>query len=372
MSEHQTSSLQEVSHTLREICLRGLDKRGLWGEREEQRERVERELQLLEQAGLTEDFLQVAQLHRNPSQERGRSRLNGAGSCSYLAYLREMTDIDPLRYDLPAERFFVKGSPLQFTFVAESLPESAHGHHSLMIGTSRVDFLPAAPAERIPWEATKLIRERGVDDFRLWMIPFDDAPTWRSLTTDSAAVLPELQRESLRELVQELQPQTLVELAAINSLEMIELTDPTQVTEFKTRWKSPRIPQPYGPVVAKILKPTRGMALFQEQILLMLSRLSELSLSEAYQILKLAARRETPHAGRDRFLATVRPQALRQGSAEELFEELIIAATFAVCQAHQLSLVLRTYQTAYLQQHYPVEFQRALGSIRYEGGWDVH
>jgi DNA polymerase III subunit alpha len=93
---------------LRELCHRGLRER--YGERaetdQELRQRLEYELSVLEKAGFVSyflivwDFIHYAKQHGIPV---GPGRGSAAGSLA--AYVLEITDLDPLRFELIFERF---------------------------------------------------------------------------------------------------------------------------------------------------------------------------------------------------------------------------------------------------------------------------
>jgi len=102
-------SLPPYSSSLREVVRRKLEKRtGLsWQERE----RVRRELAVVEASGFAPYFLIVYDVVRFARRRGILYNLKGSGASSYLAYLLGISPANPLRFDLYFERFLNPGRP---------------------------------------------------------------------------------------------------------------------------------------------------------------------------------------------------------------------------------------------------------------------
>jgi DNA-directed DNA polymerase III PolC len=93
---------------LRRLCERGLRRRGLEADLGA-RERLREELAVIEPAGLGGYFLTVRAVARH-ARRRGHSMaLRGSAGNSLVCYLLGITDVDPLRFRLPLERFLHPG-----------------------------------------------------------------------------------------------------------------------------------------------------------------------------------------------------------------------------------------------------------------------
>jgi DNA-directed DNA polymerase III PolC len=100
----------EAADHLRQLCEHGLDRRGL-GPSDAARQRLREELGVIEAANLAGYFLTVQDIAR---YARGRGygmALRGSAGNSLVCYLLEITDVDPLRFGLPMERFLHPGRP---------------------------------------------------------------------------------------------------------------------------------------------------------------------------------------------------------------------------------------------------------------------
>jgi DNA-directed DNA polymerase III PolC len=93
---------------LRELCERGLRRRGL-ADSDVARQRLEQELAVLEQGNLPGYFLIVRQIARHARNQGLSMALRGSAGNCLVCYLLEITDVDPLRFQLPLERFLHPG-----------------------------------------------------------------------------------------------------------------------------------------------------------------------------------------------------------------------------------------------------------------------
>jgi DNA-directed DNA polymerase III PolC len=96
-----------VKH-LRLLCERGLRRRGL-ADSDVARRRLEHELAVLEHGNLPGYFLIVRQIARHARNQGLSMALRGSAGNCLVCYLLEITDVDPLRFQLPLERFLHPG-----------------------------------------------------------------------------------------------------------------------------------------------------------------------------------------------------------------------------------------------------------------------
>jgi DNA-directed DNA polymerase III PolC len=75
------------------------------------RQRLEEELYIIRQRGLAGYFLVVRQIAREARRRRFSMALRGSAGNSLICYLLGITDVDPLRFGLPLERFLHAGRP---------------------------------------------------------------------------------------------------------------------------------------------------------------------------------------------------------------------------------------------------------------------
>jgi DNA-directed DNA polymerase III PolC len=100
----------EAMHFLWRLCERGLGRRGLDGN-PAAGERLRQELALIEERDLASYFLVVRDIARHARHRGHGMALRGSAGNSLVCYLLDITDVDPLRFDLPPERFLHPARP---------------------------------------------------------------------------------------------------------------------------------------------------------------------------------------------------------------------------------------------------------------------
>jgi len=93
---------------LKHLCRKGLRLRGLEAESQAQK-RLDRELELIVRLGFTGYFLVVRSIARKARRMGLSMALRGSAGNSLVCYLLEITEVDPLRFALPLERFLHEG-----------------------------------------------------------------------------------------------------------------------------------------------------------------------------------------------------------------------------------------------------------------------
>ena len=93
---------------LRHLCKRGMIRRGLIHD-SQARIRLDRELHLVQKLGFSGYFLVVRSIAKKSRRMGLSMALRGSAGNSLVCYLLEITDVDPLRFELPLERFLHEG-----------------------------------------------------------------------------------------------------------------------------------------------------------------------------------------------------------------------------------------------------------------------
>src|SRR5262249_31626859 len=98
----------DANHYLEALCERGLARRDM-GDNLTARQRLREELTVIEAADLAGYFLIVRDIARYARRQKHSMALRGSAGNSLVCYLLEITDVDPLRFNLPLERFLHPG-----------------------------------------------------------------------------------------------------------------------------------------------------------------------------------------------------------------------------------------------------------------------
>jgi DNA polymerase-3 subunit alpha/error-prone DNA polymerase len=104
---HRTQT-RDLTSFLRGLCKRGLRERQCDHDAAA-RQRLREELAIAEEAGLSGYFLTVRDIARMARRRGHTMALRGSAGNSLICYLLGITDVDPIRFNLPAERFLHAG-----------------------------------------------------------------------------------------------------------------------------------------------------------------------------------------------------------------------------------------------------------------------
>jgi len=119
------------------------------------------------------------------------------------------------------------------------------------------------------------------------------------------------------------------------------------------------------PALESILGETRGVCIFQEQVMQISQAAGEMSLAEADLVRRASAKfsgRSDRERLRGKFLQAAGMMALTEQQREETWMMVEKFAGFGFCKAHAATYADISYRMAYLKTHHPAEFLAAMCS----------
>lgn len=185
-------------------------------------------------------------------------------------------------------------------------------------------------------------------------IPGHDEKTLNMLGEGRTLGIFQLESELFRELLTKLRPRSFRDLAAL-----LALGRPGPLSmfpEYVQRRDRPEKIKYAHPVLKEILQETCGLILYQEQVMLIASKVAGFSLGEADLLRSVLAKNDPKAIGpwKERFTAGAqRVSGLSKSAAEKLFAEVSRFSGYAFNKAHSVSYARITWQAAYLKAHYP-------------------
>jgi len=107
---------------------------------------------------------------------------------------------------------------------------------------------------------------------------------------------------------------------------------------------------------------SRGLILFQEQVMMVLNRLGGIPVEDGYDFIKAAAKKKSGIVAQyqARFVKSARENGIAQEAARAISERLWEAASYVCCKAGSVADAMVIYHGAYLKAHYPAEFSQAV------------
>lgn len=165
----------------------------------------------------------------------------------------------------------------------------------------------------------------------------------------------------MRRYLRDLKPSTFEDLIAMVSLYR---PGPLQyIPEFIDRKYGRKVVEYPHPSLEDILKPTYGIAVYQEQIMQLVQAFAGFSLGEA-DILRRAIGKKKYDLlmeQREKFILAAREQGHPESLAVYIFDEIIEPfAGYGFNKSHAACYSMIAYQTAYMKTYYPTESMVAL------------
>lgn len=123
------------------------------------------------------------------------------------------------------------------------------------------------------------------------------------------------------------------------------------------------------PALKKILEPTYGCIVYQEQVMQIVRELAGYSLGRSDMVRRAMSKKKTDVMAQERQnfiygLGDDVPGCIKNGideaSANKIFDEMTDFAKYAFNKSHAAAYAVVAYQTAWLKAYYPVEFMAAL------------
>ena len=228
------------------------------------------------------------------------------------------------------------------------------------LGLLKMDFLGLRNLTAIK-DCIKMITGRDLD---INEIPYDDINVYRMISSGDTLGIFQLESPGMTSFMQRLKPTVLEDLIAGISLYRPGPMD--FIPKYIDGKHSSKDITYDHPLLKKILEPTYGCIVYQEQVMQIVQDLAGYTLGQADQVRRLMSKKkaEPLKAERQNFIygngGLGIKGAIKNGVSEEIankiFDELISFASYAFNKSHAAAYATVAYQTAYLKYYYKTEF----------------
>ncbi len=241
------------------------------------------------------------------------------------------------------------------------------------IGLIKFDFLGLKTLDQIQYTVEMVNDARRAqgriqspdDEFRIDDIPLDDPETFALLQAGDTIGVFQLESSGMRDLVVRLKPSTIEDVIALVALYRPGPLQSGMVDDFVARKHGQQKVTYLLPELEPILRNTYGVIVYQEQVMMIASKLANYSLGEADLLRRAMGKKDAKVMAqqRERFLAGARENGIDPRKAEEIFDLMAKFAEYGFNKSHSAAYGYVAYQTAYLKAHYKPEFFAALLTI---------
>lgn len=194
------------------------------------------------------------------------------------------------------------------------------------------------------------------------LIPLDDLKTYELLKRCQTTAVFQLESRGMKDLIRRLKPDCFEDIVALVALFRPGPLQSGMVDDFINRKHGLASTAYPHPDTESILKPTYGVILYQEQVMLIPQVLAGYTLGGA-DILRRAMGKKKPEEmaeQRSVFIDGAKANGIAEEVSSGIFDLMEKFSGYGFNKSHSAAYALVAYQTAYLKAHYPAEFMAAV------------
>jgi DNA polymerase-3 subunit alpha len=236
-------------------------------------------------------------------------------------------------------------------------------------GLVKFDFLGLKTLTVID-DALRLVRQNHPErkDFKATDIPLDDPAVYALISRGDTAGVFQMESSGFTEMVMKMKPSRFEDVIAAGALYRPgpldqKLDDGRTMVDVYIDRKHGREPVRYDhPSLEKVLEPTYGVIVYQEQVMQISQVLAGYSLGHADLLRRAMGKKKAEEMAKERvgFIDGAQARGVDGNVANGIFDLMEKFAAYGFNKSHSAAYGLLTVQTAWLKAHYPVEFMAAL------------
>jgi DNA-directed DNA polymerase III PolC len=230
------------------------------------------------------------------------------------------------------------------------------------IGLPKIDLL-GIRALTVLADAAELVRSFDDPAFDVDAIPLDDPATGDQLMAGETIGVFQCESTGAQRTLRQLKARTVRDLAVANAFFKPGPATGGMAARFVRRYRGEEAVRYLHPTLEPILRATRGVLLFQEQVLRVAREIAGLSWEEADRLRKGMSKFD---AGEMTALAQRFQEGCRRtapdgpgfdpAQARQLWEQVAAFAGYGFNQGHATAYADVSYRSAYLKAHWPAPF----------------
>lgn len=228
------------------------------------------------------------------------------------------------------------------------------------LGLLKMDFLGLRNLT-IMKRCLKIVKENNGVEVDLLTLDMTDAKVFKVFADGDTTGVFQFESAGMRKYLRELKPNTFEDIIV-----MVSLYRPGPMAYIPTyiarKYGKENVSYPH-PSLETILRPTQGIAVYQEQIMQLVQAFAGFSLGEADILRRAIGKKKIDllMEQKEKFIKAANTQGHSTDLAKYIFEDIIEPfAGYGFNKSHAACYALISYQTAYLKAYYPAEFMTAL------------
>lgn len=227
------------------------------------------------------------------------------------------------------------------------------------LGLVKMDFLGLRNLSLLE-EVCRLILETTGERINVDELPLQDQKTFELLSKGDTSGVFQLESSGMRRVLQQLQPNQFEDIVAVNALYRPgPMEQIPKFIQYKHGLETVVYPHP---ALKKILEPTYGVIIYQEQIMQIASTLSGFTLSEADLLRRAVSKKKKEVLDEERihFVNGAIAKGYEEKVANEVYDLIVQFANYGFNRSHAVAYSMIAYQLAFLKANFPLQFYTAL------------
>jgi DNA polymerase III subunit alpha len=227
------------------------------------------------------------------------------------------------------------------------------------VGLLKFDFLGLTNLSVLA-DARDRVKTRLNADVDLDRLPMDDTKVFEMLTRGETLGVFQMAGSGMTAYLKDLKPTVVHDLNA-----MVALYRPGPmafIPEYIMRKKNPARVKYLDPRLEVILKPTYGVLIYQDDVMMIAVQLAGYSWGEADKLRKAMGKKipEEMEKQKDGFIKGCIERGMKPAVTQELWQQIETFAAYGFNKAHAASYGNLAYKTAYMKANFPVDYMAAV------------
>ncbi|HVT34638.1 MAG TPA: DNA polymerase III subunit alpha, partial [Nevskiaceae bacterium] len=227
------------------------------------------------------------------------------------------------------------------------------------VGLVKFDFL-GLKTLTILQTAVDMLEHKTGEKIDLLKIPLNDAATYQLYSSGDTSAVFQMESPGMQKASRDLKPDTFEDIIALVSLYRpgpMEL-----IPDYCARKRGDAKVEYLHPDMEKVLAPTYGIFVYQEQVMQMGQLLAGYSLGGADLLRRAMGKKIAAEMAKQRevFQQGATARGVEAQVATQVFDLMEKFANYGFNKSHAAAYALVSYQTAWLKTHYPAEFMASV------------
>lgn len=232
-------------------------------------------------------------------------------------------------------------------------------------GLVKFDFLGLRTLTIIDWALKSInskLKAKGQEPINLGLLSLDDQITYKLLQSGKTSAIFQFESRISRDLMKRFKPDCFSDIVAMSSIIRPGVLQSGMLDEIVDRKQGRSRITYLHPKLEPILRPTYGVAIYQEQVMQLAQSLAGYSLGSADLLRRAMGKKKPEEMAMQRavFIEGAVKNGVDKHAANVIFDLMEKFAGYGFNKSHSTAYALISYQTAWLKAHYPAEFMAAV------------